>query len=831
MLFGDDLDDDDKTLIMGVPIAPDVDMQRERANGEYVSLLRNVAVDYPTLDHETTLRDQLITASCRHAAFPTAAMLRMAEVERERRTILKGGGGLKPAPELTTPAASRQQKMTYMDIHTLAHKEDGRRIDAASIALDEADHDTVFKGPPHLYREPRVTTKLSVAFLHNKVNPSTFAGIPTTSRPLPLGKRPMTSASTEYAMERARRDCRKSLEDLLQRCEQNNATFVDADFFLGVRSNLYPVGSGSDSRVEEPRDVNRVTEMFANVPLIDSEISANEPLQWMTATGCHSTHIVAALSALTLTNQGRRELESLFVFIPSDDCPDATSFFAKHKFIGVLLYVDGSWEWNIVDDLIATTAPGQPCFLRITSSHKMLILQSNFEPLASSSDKGPRSQQRFKPTLENYLFGEDDPVEVWPYIIHKAFAKMFGCVDAVDGGVPRQALRMLTGREVIGVPIDPAMPSGYFAELVEKRSALIWMLNSQPTGAAAALRDDQTGCAFLDNLREADPAWIPTDLPLIVEECFHNHSEGSFVIRLRSPWGCLRRSGESTVDLRWEEVLRYFSYLEIGASKSVEELHHVEAFNVSPAPVDGGTINGNAPPTSTHPPTPLSHPGAIGVQYCLRLNSPLPAPTTITLLQSNPKAHKALPYSMRKGIPFAALGLRVVSEASGQTLYMSKSAHVDEELTIDIVLDPGVYIITPFFYNSPKIPFGIRAAASSLTNLRLWPLGLNPDVHGVSTPTQQTQTIESLVNSPIQNTSPRHEPPKTKISTAATAAFKRVDLLNKGVLSARAAQQAAFLYFLSNTEEGRKMTGLFEENGDKNVSETDFSKMMQQAFP
>eukprot|EP00658_Telonema_sp_P-2_P012009 TRINITY_DN14585_c0_g1_i1.p1 TRINITY_DN14585_c0_g1~~TRINITY_DN14585_c0_g1_i1.p1 ORF type:complete len:622 (+),score=37.49 TRINITY_DN14585_c0_g1_i1:219-2084(+) len=619
------------------------------------------------------------------------------------------------------------------------------------------------------------------------------------------------------------------MRDIMALCDTHGSTYVDVPFFQGSRTNLYPTGTASDSRVVEPKDVKRVTNMFPNIPLFDNELSAEEPIQWMIASGCRSTHIIAALSALTLSDEGRSWVESLLVYVPSHDCTNASDFFEKHRFIGVLLYVNGSWEWTIVDDLIAVGAPNQPSFLRLTSSQKMFVLQTNFEPLGKAIAKGPKVPHRFKPALEDYLFGEDDPVELWPYLLHKAISKIYGSVDAVDGGVPRRIFRMLTGREAIGATIGAAMTSDAFTELVEERSALVWMLDRQPTMKVP--HDHRSGCVML-NFDSCEPAWVPTDLPLVVEKCFHNMEDVASMVRLRSPWGCLKSSGECTIDVRWEDFVKYFSYAEVCASTNTEPLHHVQACNVSPVPAEGGTINGNPLPEATQdlPPT-LSQIGPTGAQYYMRLNSPLPAPTTITLIQGNPHVHKGLPYATRKGIPFAALGLRVVSEATGQIMFKSERPHVDEELTIEIVLNPGTYIITSFFYNCPRVPFCVRAAASSLTNLQLWPVGLSADVHGVTTQPRQVEKIESLTQSLSASVSPR-EQKLTETSSAASASFKQVDLLHKGVLSTRGAQQAAFHFFMENTEQGKSLARVLNEVTDKGeITENEFSKAMYNVFP
>jgi hypothetical protein len=325
---------------------------------------------------------------------------------------------------------------------------------------------------------PRPRTTANMFMKHGVVLPQ-----PQDARSVfhavPMAERGLAAEDAVGSYVAARRQCLELLDEIVvavheHRARTGDATakFLDVDFLLGAKESLYPSGTASDSRVGAPADVARLSSLFAGLPVVAKDSPAEvEP----DATDLRSfdltsrdfdelrqghlgdAHLIAAMHALLSSARGRgllerlvvlpRSLEAAAVALEVGPTPiEVQSSGASDNYldvgaVGILLFVDGRWEWIVIDDTVALDASNSLLYISARPP-----LPSKSVPFFRHSTKaftGDASGGHQASPARGTARGR--PSELWPMLLEKAFAKAHGCYDGIDGGLPREALASLTG--------------------------------------------------------------------------------------------------------------------------------------------------------------------------------------------------------------------------------------------------------------------------------------------------------------------------------------------------------------------------------------------------
>ena len=922
-----------------MPLPADAAFAKEQGHMGVIAQKKSFAIEYETIDHPSSLRDQQTEAWCRTAPFPSLRAFTAAAEEARLQEVVRRTGRGAPAGG----AAAQLPKGS-----------------TAEIMRREAEHEVVFEGPSHIYREPRCSTRCASMLLGRRT--VDVSDVPTRSRPEGFASRLPSSYSKALSKARARRDCAAAMADILTAWrkgvadgpavssggptlgggEEGNARaaagkFVDAKFFLGHRASLYPSGTAPDTHVAEPRDLASLCALYPTAPLFpvgdgaatagghQRRPTADDGLFSFATNGggssasdggpppppptsidqyvvplCRSTHLVAAAAAVLLGGEGEEAgeamggmghgLESLEyagcgqqstkgiaalidLFVvpevmgadvgappPANGAADAplspTAFLRRFGFIGVLLYINGAWEWVIVDDLVTIDSPAagaaaQPLMLRLVSRRRMEGLQALFGPFArTAAQRGRRGVSGVAAgaaASASLLEEGDDPTALWPHLLQKAAAKWFGSYDAVDGGSPRAALEMLTGGTVRAgtVPDDGSMmafdafddeTSGHLCLVYctrELTAALGAAVVSKAGGAGARrerlIVDEATDCFMVHPSGGGAPVWLPRRLPLVLRRCFTSSEDARPLVRLASPWGVLGPSGATSVDLTWAEFVCICDYYELCTAPDPEQAY-VEAFGLSGAP------------------------SANGRSFSFSLRAPLRAPVTVCVRQADPRSHFDLPYDVRRRLPCVGMAMTVTEAVGKSIVYSTPQPVVAIEHSVSLRLVPGEYTVRLAFDEAPSVPYMLRVGASRLVALRLWPTGLHPGVSGAATvraplaevaapasaeEEARAERLRLVLQGAARRESRRSDAEAAEEAAAARVpdtvrtAFGVVDVVERGSLDVRGTERAAAEYFFAHTAEGRLLRDAIAAQaatGDGKVSLAGFASLMRRHF-
>jgi len=241
-------------------------------------------------------------------------------------------------------------------------------------------------GPEHIYRHP----KCKASEKKYRTNTVTVPE-PTRSTIKSMGNREGFACSVGELFEYSARKCRARVEEIVALCKREDKKFFDKSFFYGNRDVMYPDGSPDDCTVTEPEDTARLSDLFPKSRLFDnSGKTCSNDISQGAVGDCFFIGAVSALASCTATHLD--PLRRLFV-----------AHSHQYAVYGVMFFKNGSWEWVIVDDIVATGADG----------------------------KAP-------------LYASASEEELWPMIIEKAYAKVHFCWDSIDGGWGREALADMT---------------------------------------------------------------------------------------------------------------------------------------------------------------------------------------------------------------------------------------------------------------------------------------------------------------------------------------------------------------------------------------------------
>jgi hypothetical protein len=400
MLYRTDASPSEKLFSTGMPAAPD-EQYAEEWSSIYVAMSRKYfPAEYASAEHPSRAVDVAVRA----------AMLRHRPV--------------------TSTLLETWRKET-IELSNIFAKATGAHKGPSPAARNEL----VLGGALHIHREPNVLTKKNL-FQHK------YPAVPTPAIvPYPMEHR---NASARFEWDnriKARRECATALTDLGSAVDASSQKFIDYDFFVGEAAALYPPGTQPWSTVGEPRDVKSLRSVFPGVPLLGSLG------QHVLVPGrCASHHLVIAVDSIMrcmdagdgVPSPGEAMLMDLFVCPWSGEAiplETVNEFFSTHGYVGVTLYVNGRWEWVVVDDMVPVDEHGDLLFMRCADSTELAKLHRRYEENKSE---------------EPYLGAISPCAALWPSILEKALAKVHGSYDGIDGGSPRETIVTLTGAIEVG---------------------------------------------------------------------------------------------------------------------------------------------------------------------------------------------------------------------------------------------------------------------------------------------------------------------------------------------------------------------------------------------
>lgn len=738
MFFDQDASPSERRVAFGLPPAPDDAFAQDWDAMDVTAQLVELRAPYQIHEHASAKEQQaqIHLVSRRHAATTTMLLDRREEerIEIERERARRNGEVYQEAPPI--------------------HK------------------DPISGGPDFLYREPRVQNK-----------PQCFAkkAIPipcSASSHEPMLHRNLVARLTSDDRARCVRDCRRCLDDALQRSrvtEGGMHLFVDNSFFVGARASQYPEGTPTDAAMAEPRDVLRLTHLYPDGLVFDP----SPPPYALVSTTSRLHHVVAAMELARSNGRTDALMETL---ITTDPAIPAQDFLFDYGMIGVVLFVDGRWEWVIIDDLVAVDDRKQPLHLATLRWEEMCALEERY---GCSHTKGDRRRPISwdAPTM----------LELWPLLVLKAMSKTVGSYAALDcSRTISDMVVMLTGC----VPLPTSTISA-----VHTAEDLVQELAETPTSFTLLYpRHPQKSEVWAGLEVEC-----PTNLPCILAHTPVNFEVDS-TVAIYCPWGTIRKTQRSTVRLHDPPTTEVHYLVELPLDAVHVFFERVETFiapNQSyPLVAIGGVMTPSVP-----------------TRLALSISTAVQTEILFSLEQSDPMFQTYLPFSCRRCLPFGCISWRICSTSSGEVVLASRD-EVRRQQAVYTSLEPGDYMIEILLSMAPAIPFQFSISAPATAVLTLSREGSDPTVHGVCTRFLQASSL-ALVEAASKGAFDRdleYSPSKQMLSDVMTRrasrlfkpeipnevrdAFSNGDVLQSGSLHEDAAQRALLSLLLKQTPGG-----------------------------
>jgi hypothetical protein len=279
--------------------------------------------------------------------------------------------------------------------------------------------------------------------------------------------------------------------------------FEDRDFqpnsaslFVDPRTPMQAL-AGRKVVWKRPQDLATKPRLFIDDPNEDGDgVEANDIIQGSLG-DCYFLSAVAILASV----KGQKLVQKLFV---------KTDTF-EQGLIAVRFFKEGYW-WDVaIDTFIPCVDPQTPCFVRMA-----------------------------------------DPNEFWMIFLEKAYAKIHGCYEALDGGFMNEALVDLTGGAPGRVQVsDLFQVCGRGGRISpDARDEALNLLSKRARGVllqgASAAGDTETA---LGNGLYSGHAYALCNTK--------KTSQGDFLVQLRNPWGGHEWTGAwNDKDPRWTKALK-----------------------------------------------------------------------------------------------------------------------------------------------------------------------------------------------------------------------------------------------------------------------------------
>ena len=686
---------DERRSLLGLPPAPDEEFAKEWNSAEVLFSSSYLPSQYSSVEHATATPDMKALALTRGCDCLSTSL--MAQRDASRQAI---------------------------------ERENAKRNGETILDVVSAD-DTVFGGPAHRFRQPKIQHKLSSFLLHGRV--PLHSQLHTSQRP----SMTQQNAFAYYASDdwnRARRECQQALDIIAAAGKK----VVDTNFFPGIRDVLYPDSQNCES-FAEPADVVSLVQVFPHVPLFSNGVDLCPVPQ-----NVRSAHLCTAFHILE-TNQKEK---SLFV---AGHGFEADVFLHNFGAIGVLLFVDGQWDWVIVDDLVPVDDSCKPWFLQYLDRNILQQLEAHYGCAHSAADGHIP-----------LTWTESDVGSLWQLLLFKATAKALGSFEALHGGIVRESIALLTGG--IEVPSFELQTERDIDELIGLFTDHNALLVAWPRESGSLSGVWQASSPF----------------PVVITEV----TEQAIVVS--SLFGTMRRGEERvfTASLALSEALKFL-----------------------------GRVEGCLIRNPQHPLLTLfdsSRPGTESRAFELELSSAIKTSVLLSLTQADPKYARQLPLSLRQRLPYCVLGVSVEDYTNGSQIKCCEVVSRDVAVVVD--LEQGHYRICVTLAKGPPVPFALSVSAAFTVWMSLWRYGSDRNVHGVGTKDIPSRSEEST-SSPPRHEPQVHALTRSvreecnlephQHSAAVVDSFNSEDLLMKGTLSLEGTERALFRYLLHHTTAGR----------------------------
>lgn len=759
MFFDQDASPEERRRAVGLPPAPDAAFAAEWDSMSVTAQLVDLRAPYATHLHPTakSQRDEIFLTSTRHAAATTKLLDQRGEerIEIERERARRNGETYKEAPAIS--------------------------------------RDLIFGGPEFLFREPKVQHK-----------PQHFT---KSSQPIPRNAsscdpmlhRNMTAELVSDDRARCVRDCRRALVEAVASipAEGGKRLFVDTSFFAGSRAALYADGTPTDANVAEPHDVVRLSHLCPEALIFDPD----PPAYTIVSTTSRFHHIVAAMEI------ARRRPEVLMeMLVTSEPTLSAQDFMFDYGMIGAVMYIDGRWEWVIIDDLITVDDRKQPLHIATVRCEEICALEERY---GCSHSKGDRRRP----------ISWDPPqlIELWPLLLLKAYAKFRGTYAALDNAEPiSDAVVALTG--YIPLPQQQLAPDHTGEDLLQDLSSVppgYTLLYPRRTKATEA-------CPGLD-------ITCPSLLPCLLL------STADSICSVYCPWGTMRKVTYPLKRMHDAPTSEVHFQIEVPVDALHVFFERVETFAV---------------PIPSHP--QLSVCGVmtpdVPTRLALNISTAVCTDVQLCLEQADPRAQMHIPFSTRRVLPFGCVAWRIISNDTG-TVVGGCGEEVRRQQALQMSIEPGNYVIEITVTLAPAIPFQFTVSAPATAVLTLSRDGTNPEVHGVCTKFLQGSSLALLEASTTGGAfmgDLEYSPSKQMLTDVLTRrasrlikptiaaevkeAFAAGDILQRGTLHDDAAQRALLSLLLKGTPGGeafvKHLHGASTEGG---ITLASFNEALQAA--
>ncbi|KAG8904982.1 hypothetical protein FRC00_013581, partial [Tulasnella sp. 408] len=233
-----------------------------------------------------------------------------------------------------------------------------------------------------------------------------------TYRPQPQRQKSglLVTDELSQAIER----CRNKVKSLAAECRRNNRKFTDIEFDLS--SDWTPcVYSLSSDRVEisPPREVRRVTDIFEKPTFFDGGATASDISQGGLG-DCWFLSAMAVVASAGLIEK---------VCVERDE---------QVGIYGFIFWRDSGWVDVVIDDYLCTKLPPWESL----GYTEQMIYHHNREKYTKNARKGG----------QNLLFARSaSDNETWVPLLEKAYAKLHGDYESINGGRTAEGIEDLTG--------------------------------------------------------------------------------------------------------------------------------------------------------------------------------------------------------------------------------------------------------------------------------------------------------------------------------------------------------------------------------------------------
>ncbi|KIO31183.1 hypothetical protein M407DRAFT_241888 [Tulasnella calospora MUT 4182] len=235
---------------------------------------------------------------------------------------------------------------------------------------------------------------------------------PLTYRPQPQRRKSglLVTDELSQAIER----CRNKVKSLAAECRRNNRKFTDIEFDLS--SNWWPCVyslSGGANELIRPTDVRRVTDIFEKPMFFDGGATASDISQGYLG-DCWFLSALAVVASAGLIEK---------ICVERDE---------QVGIYGFIFWRDSGWVDVVIDDYLCTKLPPWESL----SGREQMIYHNSREKYTKNARRGGQNLLFARSATDN---------ETWVPLLEKAYAKLHGDYESIDGGWTAEGIEDLTG--------------------------------------------------------------------------------------------------------------------------------------------------------------------------------------------------------------------------------------------------------------------------------------------------------------------------------------------------------------------------------------------------